>query len=386
VSFTLALACKIMRFSSFILKNLTRRPFRTGLTLLALSTAIASLIGLLGIAKGFVHAFEEVYTSHSVDIVVSRQGSADRLSSSVDEGFVARVAEHPSVNRTAGVLLDTLSLEDEELYGLPTMGIEPGSWLLEDYQMVSQMDALPEDNRWVMLGVHLADRVDAKVGETVNIFDDPYRVIGVYESQSTWENGSMILPLAQLQSMTDRDGQVTYVNVVLETGVDGQQAESVVESIESIDARLLAMTTEEFVSSDTRMQVASAMAWMTSIVALMIGAVGTLNTMMTSVLERTGEIGVLRAVGWPRRRVAAMILMESVGMSSFASLIGAVLAIAGTWILSQADQAKGILSPSIDLGILVQGFVLAIGIGLLGAILPAWRATRLQPTEAFADR
>jgi putative ABC transport system permease protein len=308
------------------------------------------------------------------------------LSSSVDETFAERIAGQSGVQRTAGVLLDTLSLEEQGVYGLPAVGIEPGSWLLEDYRMRSEVQPGGDDTRRVMLGVHVADRVGVKAGDQVMLFEEPYLITGVFESRSTWENGSMILPLDQLQKLTDRGGQVTYINVVLESDISAQEASSVLAEIESIDPKLLAMTTEEFVSTDTRMQVASAMAWMTSIIALIIGAIGILNTMMTSVLERTVEIGILRAIGWTRRRVVKMILMESVGLSFAASVVGAGLAVAGTELLSQADAAKGILSPAIDAGILLQGLALALVIGLSGALLPAWRAARMMPTDAFQER
>ena len=88
------------------------------------------------------------------------------------------------------------------------------------------------------------------------LFEEPYRISSVFESRSTWENGSMILPLSQLQQLTDRQGQVTYINVVLEPNVAGEEAAEVLAGIESIDPKLLAMTTDEFVSTDTRMQVA----------------------------------------------------------------------------------------------------------------------------------
>ena len=375
-----------MRFTTFIVKNLTRRPFRSTLTLIALATAIASVVALLGITQGFVKAFEDVYESHSVDIVVSRQGSADRLSSSVDEAFADKIADQAGVARTAGVLLDSLSLEDQEMYGVPAMGVAADSWLRDDYRLRSQAAADSNESRRVMLGVHVADRIGLTAGQEVMLFEEPYLITGVFESRSTWENGSMILPLNQLQQLTDRQGQVTYINVVLEPDVMGAAAEAVIQAIEAVDPKLLAMTTDEFVSTDTRMQVASAMAWMTSIIALLIGAIGTLNTMMTSVMERTVEIGVLRAIGWPRKRVAKMVLMESLGLALLACALGAVMAIVGTNLLSQAEAAKGVLAPSIDGTVLLKGFALALFIGITGAMLPAWRAASLMPSDALQER
>lgn len=391
-----------MRFSSLVLKNLFRRPTRSALTLIALATAIAAVVALIGIARGFTDSFKEIYAAHSVDIVVSRQGSADRLSSSVDAGYSESIANLDSVDRAEGVLLETLSLEDDGVYGIPTMGVPPGSWILEDYELEDQIDSSSraravkktsevgldlQDNieRSLMLGVHLADRIGVRAGGTVSLFDESYLVTSIFRSRSTWENGSMILPLATLQAVTDRTDQVTYINVVLSSRLAGNAAQKAIQDIEAIDAKLLPLATSEFVETDTRMQLAGAMAWMTSLIALVIGTIGTLNTMLTSVLERTREIGILRAIGWPRKRVVLMILLESCSLAIVASIVGSLLAIALTWGLSQAPAAKGILNPAIGWQVVLQGFALAIGIGLLGAILPAWRATQLQPTEAFRE-
>ncbi len=374
-----------MRFSSLILKNLTRRRFRTLLTLSALATAIAAVIALLGITRGFTKSFAEVYAAHGIDVVVSRQGSADRLSSSVDLSFVQRIEALPTVDRAAGVLLETLSFEEQGVYGVPSMGIAPDSWLLNDFRLRAGAAFRPDEPKSLLLGVHLADRMHLQPGDSVNLFEEKYRVAGIFESPSTWENGSMILPLAQLQSLTDRASQVTYINVVLRRPISAAQASQTLTDIEGLDPKLLPLATEDFVKTDTRMQLAGAMAWMTSAVAVFIGAIGTLNTMMTSVLERTREIGILRAIGWSRRRIVAMIVAESCVIAFVASLAGALIALAGTWALSQAPAARGILSPNIDVRILLQGVALSLVIGLLGALLPALRAAKMQPTEAFRE-
>lgn len=381
-----------MRFPELVCRNVVRRPFRTGLTVAALTTAMTAIVALLGVCNGFKRAFSDVYGAHGIDIVVSRQGSADRLSSAVDVEVVSRLAELPAINRVAGVLLETLSLEEQGVYGVPTMGLVPDSWLLDDYESAGTGTADDASVRFsqggapeLLVGQNLAQRLAIRPGDQLSLFDEPFRVAGVFRSRSVWENGSLILPLEQLQRLTGRDGQVTYINVVLHRGSGQPDPEAATAAIEALDSRLLALATADFVRTDTRLKLADAMAWMTSLVAVVIGGVGTLNTMLTSVHERTREIGILRAIGWPRRRIVLMILAESLCLAATAAVIGCLAAVGLTWLLSQTAAGGGLLVPVIDLPIMATGLALATGIGLLGAWLPARRAARLQPTAAFRD-
>lgn len=381
-----------MRFPELVCRNVVRRPFRTGLTVAALTTAMTAIVALLGVCNGFKRAFSDVYGAHGIDIVVSRQGSADRLSSAVDVEVVSRLAGLPMINRVAGVLLETLSLEEQGVYGVPTMGLASDSWLLDDYESAGTGTADDASVQFsqgrapeLLVGQNLAQRLAIRPGDQLLLFDEPFRVAGVFRSRSVWENGSLILPLEQLQRLTGRDGQVTYINVVLHRGSGQPDPEAAAAAIESLDSRLLALATADFVRTDTRLKLADAMAWMTSLVAVVIGGVGTLNTMLTSVHERTREIGILRAIGWPRRRIVLMILAESLCLAATAAVIGCLAAVGLTWLLSQTAAGGGLLVPVIDLPIMATGLALATGIGLLGAWLPARRAARLQPTAAFRD-
>lgn len=193
----------------------------------------------------------------------------------------------------------------------------------------------------------------------------------------------MILPLAALQRLTGREGQLTYINVMLDDNVDRSEMQSVISGIEAVDPKLLALATDEFVETDQRMQLAGSMAWMTSAIALLVGVIGTLNTMMTSVLERTGEIGILRAIGWPTRRVALIIFLESVILAIVATILGGIGAAALLSLLAASDAAGGLLQPSIAWSVWLRGAMIGLGIGVVGALLPAYRATRLHPTEAL---
>lgn len=376
-----------MYFGQLILKNVLRRKIRSALTLTAIATAVATVVGLRTVSVGFVEAFEQVYASHGVDVVVSRAGSADRLSSSVDMQIEERISRLPNVDRAAGVLLETLSLEKQGVYGVPAMGMRSDSWMLADYQLRSTSKGFSDNaTDEILLGAQLADRLQSKIGDKLRLIEQDYRIVGIFESPSIWENGSLILPIGELQKLTDRQGQCTYINVVLDKPLSRERLDSATAAIQSLDAKLLPLATEKFVETDTRMNLVRAMAWLTSLIAVVIGTIGTLNSTLTSVFERTHEIGVLRAIGWSKSRVVGMILLESTGLAAAASLVG----IAAAALLVAATQTsptlRGLLPPRISPSTMLEGLLLAVVIGLLGAWLPARRAVRMLPTEAFRIR
>ncbi|MEZ6081166.1 MAG: hypothetical protein R3C56_37515 [Pirellulaceae bacterium] len=125
-------------------------------------------------------------------------------------------------------------------------------------------DTQAATERTVWLGIHLADRLGVSPGGTVNLFDEPYRVTAIFKSRSTWENGAMIFDLDELQRLTDRRGQATYINVVLNpqwlARRGPSRAQRAVAAIKQLDNKLLPLATQEFVDTDTRLKLAGAMA------------------------------------------------------------------------------------------------------------------------------
>lgn len=143
-----------------------------------------------------------------------------------------------------------------------------------------------------------------RVGDTISIYDEDFLVAGIFESFNTFENGAVFVPLRELQRLMGRDGFVTGFILILDPKCDkevaGPQIRQSVETLQDDNGRplrLTAMATQDHVGSALQMHIMQAVAWLVSAIALLIGAIGMLNTMMMSVFERTHEIGVLRHSG-----------------------------------------------------------------------------------------
>ena len=194
------------------------------------------------------------------------------------------------------------------------------------------------------MGERLATSLDKHVGDELPLFDDqPYNVAGIFKGPTVYENGSMVVLLKDLQKFMGHEGQVSGFAIIVDHPSDKVEIDRVRREVEALGKNLEVTPTAEFVNSTPEIRFIRAMAWVTSAVALVIGAVGMLNTMVMSVFERTREIGILRAIGWGRGRVVRMILMESILLSLTGGVVGAVGAIALTHILARQPAVAGMV-------------------------------------------
>jgi putative ABC transport system permease protein len=373
-----------MRLITLVYRNITRRRIRSALTVIGMAVAVAAVVALVGIADGFKRSFLDMYQAHCVDVVVVRGRVADRMTSELDQSLGTKIASIPHVALVEPVLLDVVSLEQLGPVGVVVEGLEPKARMLRERKLTAGKWFTADDKRVAMLGRILAANLGQGVGDNIEIYENEhFQIVGIYDGGNIFDNGAMIVPLAELQRMLDQSGQVTAFNVSVDRANDTAAVGDVVAAINALDARMSALATENYVATDSKIQIANAMAWSVSAIALIIGAIGMLNTMIISVFERTNEIGILRAIGWRRSRIVRMILIESSLLSLAGGVIGTLLALAMTTVLSRAPATAGLVSGNVAPPVIVQGILIALLIGILGATYPAYRAARLLPTVAL---
>jgi putative ABC transport system permease protein len=115
---------------------------------------------------------------------------------------------------------------------------------------------------------------------------------------------------------------------------------------------------------------------------LLVGVVGIVNTMLMSTTERFAEFGVLRTNGWSRRDVLGLVTAESAYLGLLAGVVGFALAWLFTVVANQFLTSTG-LSLSITAGNAARGLLLAVVMGMIGGLYPAWKASRMVPMAAI---
>ena len=193
-----------------------------------------------------------------------------------------------------------------------------------------------------MLGEISAEELGKEVGDRLDLFGRELEVVGIYRTGVRWENGGAVVDarmLRQQLTMPDDSGMVAFVYLASDDALP-----AVTLQLQAAFPRLRVLPTAFLASGFEQLAYIDAFIWVISLAALIVGAIGVLNTMLMSVSERVREIGTLRAFGWPRAMVMRLILGEGLVTSLLGGLGGSLLGVVGAELLMKMVP-QGILEP-----------------------------------------
>jgi putative ABC transport system permease protein len=311
--------------------------------------------------------------------VVAQKGTADLSFSSISEEDWHAVEQEPGVELANGVLLYFTSKGSNPFFSV--FGMEPT--LLEEVAPPLREGHLLDEgeSEQVLLGSRAADDLDAGLGDVVEIAGTTLVVVGIYHSGELFQDGGAYIPLATAQEMAAKPDQVSLVNVRVQPGVDPSELEQRLE--DEFPNLTVVSSVSEYGDVDQGIVALDAANIAISALAIVIGGIGVMNTMIMSVFERTREIGILRAVGWSGSRVLRMILAESLVLCALGAGLGSLLGVLATQAVLISDTVSSFLDPKYTAQIFVRGMVVAFIVAVIGAAYPIYRALRFTPMEAL---
>lgn len=368
-----------MSFLALVFKNLVRQRIRTGLTVLGISLGITTVVALGVITNSFKNSAAEILRLGGADFMVAQEGAADLSFSTVPASDIDAVRSYPGVERAEGMLFNITRVGSNPYF--ITIGREP-------QDLIDNPPPLREGSVWeadasdqILLGHRAAGDLDAAVGDTVTVDDHEFEVVGIFETGKRWEDGGAYAPLGVVREMAAKFDVFTAIFVTVQPDAD---AEAVAQGIEVDLPNLISISdVSEYGKVDQGVEFLDAANLAISVLAVGIGAIGVMNTMVMSVFERTREIGILRAVGWSQRRILRMIFTESLILCVAAAAVGTVLGVLATRAILLIDLIRNLLEPQYTVDVFIRGLVVAVVVALLGAAYPALRAVRLTPMEAL---
>lgn len=365
-----------MTWIGLVWKSLWRRPARTALTAAGVAIGVALIVALLSITSGVQRTADELIHVGRADFGLFQRGASDLTRSLLPESLKRRAERDPGVDEAARIFLLVGSVEGHDSSLL--FGYAPGEFPLRRLVIVEGRRPRGAE---ALLGDQAARSLGRRVGDDVRVGRRRFEVAGIFHSGNTFVDRGTVLPLATVQRIAERPHEVTTIAVTVKVG---QVPKDVAARLERNHPGLIAVVEPgQAVKIDTSSRLIVNAGWVFSLLALILGGIAVTNTMAMSVFERIREIGIMRAVGWPSYRIAALIVAEAVSIGLLALGVGLL----GGWVAAEAFTDHGAFSDLVEAEftarVFAWGLAFALGVGVLGALYPAWRAVSLTPIEAL---
>lgn len=361
---------------AYVLANLSRRRARTLLTATGVAAGVATIVALLALTAGLDRSAASLLHIGKARFGLFQRASVDLTASAIPQELVARVRRHPGVLDASPIQVVVGALASQSSFLV--FGVERGGFVEQRLVLTRGRRARPGE---VLLGDGAARELRLGVGDRLRLRRESVRIAGIYRTGVAYQDAGAAIDLPTAQRLAGRTREVTTLAMLVEPGV---KTARLVTSLERAFPGLMAITEpSEIARADTNSRLISKATAVIAVLALVIGALSVTNTMLMAVLERRHEMALLSAVGWHRRRIWSLVLGESVALSLLGGLAGLGVGIAGSDALTRVLDAAGFVSPVHAIGDLGVALGVGVAIGIVGALYPAWSATRLSPADGL---
>jgi len=391
------------RLSTLAFRNLWIRKARTLLTVIGIVLGVATIFAISITSASTAKSLEDFFAQSSGQADLSITSAAES-SAGFRQRLLRQVQEFPGVETVVANTWDqSLLLGRDGDIGLQVMGVDPETdRRVRSYEVEQGRFLSAEDRRYtVMLVSPVAEKYEIEVGDEVELVvaegTEMFQVVGLLKDKGAGRlnlGRVAFMPLDVAQTVFERGRRVDQMDLVAESAVAGEEA-TLKQLKESLQTELGAAYVVDYPSAIGQ-SVASALSGfnaamsMFSVIALLVGVMLIYNTFAMTVVERTREIGLLRALGTSKGQLLRLVLSEAL----FLGVGGTVLGLVGGPAL--AFPLMKLMSRMMGGFLPVESFVvppegagygLAVGlmVTLVSALLPAWRGSRISPIEALLE-
>jgi putative ABC transport system permease protein len=264
------------------------------------------------------------------------------------------------------------------------------------------------DSGVVVLSENNTAYFDAEVGDTITILGESFTVVGIHGTSSVSNINTLYMNLSDAQTITNNTGYITSLKVF---ATDSSIVSQVANDISALHSELTVQTAQDtlerlqstqttyetaLTNAESSLSATQATATQEIIIVIIATSLIVLFVMLYTVRERTKEIGTLKAIGFSNLNIMGQFMLEGVLLSVIAGAVGVAIGViaaptlsslllptstgSGGFTLNAVFQTATV---SINLELVVLAFGLAVALGALGSLYPAWRAAKIRPAEAM---
>lgn len=402
----------IKDYFKIAIENLRHKGMRTWLTLVGIFIGIASVVAIISVGQGLQGAIEEEFKNLGTDkIMISPAGTFGPTGSAAipltkdDVNILKRVNGIAEVSYAKFQVTEFTWGKDEQTFPYVTaIPIDKSYPMVQKTFQINVYEGrnLREgDVKKALIGYDYANSPDFKdkitIGQKIELRGEEFEVIGIVEKIGNEQDDRQIIMSEDGFNLIHEDDN--EVDIIVARVQESVAAPDIVPSIEKAlrkhrnvaegEEDFQVQTFEELIESFMQIfDIIQAVLVGIAAISLLVGAVGIMNTMYTAVLERTREIGVMKAIGARNSDILKMFLIES-GLLGFVG--GAIGVIIGIGIAKTAEIVGGAalgtdyLQAAMPLWLLIGALLFAFLIGSASGLLPAKQASEMNPVDALRE-
>ena len=401
------------RFVKEALESLASNKLRTGLTMLGIIIGVAAVVSMTAIGQGASSSITSSIESMGTNLIyVSRTFGntnpqaltlADSEAILESGGAPSVLAVAPTVNTSSIVVYGgdytstTIMGVTPEYATVRNTSISSGRFITqEDYDDHATVAVLGSDVVEELFGSEIG-----VIGQKIRLDNMLYEVVGILESEGGTSGGSsdnqVIVPLSTaLSRLVARSNAADEVDQISITAVDAESIDSAISEVTSILRSRHGISSDEdddfnIFSQESMTEAATSITGVLTVflggiaaISLLVGGIGIMNIMLVSVIERTKEIGLRKAVGAKNADILMQFLVEALIIGLAGGILGVLLAWGLTGIIKNIAAAVSYsLNPVITASSVIVAVLFSVGVGVVFGIYPANRASKLEPVEAL---
>jgi len=360
--------------NKLVFENLRQRPVRTCLSVLAIGVEVTMILTLVGISYGTLDETARRARGVGADIIVRPPASSiiSLSSSPMSEKLVPFLMKQPHVTLATGTMGQPLGGFDV----LTGIDLAQFNRMSGGFRFVSGGPFQTDDD--VIVDEYYAKEKKLKVGNAITLANHAWRVSGIFESGKL---SHICARLNVLQELTGNPARLSQIYLKVD---DPTRAQLILNQLRGAIPGYVLYTMEEFTSLLTVNSVGLLRDFIGVVIAiaLVVGFIVVTMAMYTAVLERTREIGILKALGASTGYILNLLFRETLWIALLGSVLGIVMTDGSKWVMMHAAPSSLTQETVYSWWPIASG-VSVIG-ALLGAILPAWKAVKQDVIQALA--
>ena len=412
------------RYLGLAIKNLRRRLVRTALTVTGVGLAVAVAVSLGGFVLGYRQAIDKSIEMFGFQVMIMAKGCPYEAATLMLKGGTGllylpsdtyqKVKDDPAIEAITPIFV---GIAQKEAGGIRDEGSQKTFTVLDGIDVPSFVAMKPwlkfksgagyADGKWfdasskneVVLGYELAEYEQRKVGDsfyaTITPFGKPdpvrneFKVVGVLERTGTQDDGTVFLPIDAARAAFNRPKQLTILGLKLKTFNDANMREFESKWLKLPEVQVVSLQQVK-TTLVSLVATAQTMIAAVAVIAVIVALIGVINTILMSVYERTGEIGIMKALGARRSDIFELIWLETLMICLFGSIVGSIGAWIGAGLVEKAIKSLADLGVSgsivrITPGVIGWAMAGSITLGFFAGLYPAWRAASMRPVDAIRE-